>query len=123
MTTVTEETTDLLQHLIRNACVNDGTVESGGEARTIDTLAAYLAHPGVEMKRYEPKPGRASLVLRIEGSDPTAKTLLLMGHADVVPANPAGWRHDPSAASSSTARCGAAARWTCSTSPRRWRWR
>lgn len=95
MTTAAEETTDLLQHLIRNACVNDGTVESGGEARTIDTLAAYLTHPGVELKRYEPKPGRASLVLRIEGSDPSAKTLLLMGHADVVPANPAGWRHDP----------------------------
>jgi hypothetical protein len=26
-----EECTELLQTLIRNACVNDGTVESGGE--------------------------------------------------------------------------------------------
>jgi acetylornithine deacetylase/succinyl-diaminopimelate desuccinylase-like protein len=40
-------------------------------------------------------PGRASLIARIEGTDPTAPTLLLMGHTDVVPANPDGWRHDP----------------------------
>ena len=33
---VTAEVTDLLQHLIRNACVNDGTVESGQEARAIN---------------------------------------------------------------------------------------
>lgn len=82
-----EETTDLLQHLIRNACVNDGTVASGGEVRTVDTLMAYLQAPGVEMKHYEPGPGRGSFVLRIEGSDAAAPTLMLMGHADVVPAN------------------------------------
>jgi hypothetical protein len=29
-----EECTELLQTLIRNACVNDGTVESGGEIRS-----------------------------------------------------------------------------------------
>src|SRR5688500_11293104 len=90
-----EETTDLLQHLIRNACVNEGTVASGGEVRNVDTLMAYLEAPGVEMKRYEPEPGRGSFVLRIEGSDKKAPSLLFMGHADVVPANPAGWRHDP----------------------------
>src|SRR6185295_20100752 len=36
-----------------------------------------------------------SLVARIEGSDPKAPTLLLMGHTDVVPANPDGWQRDP----------------------------
>ncbi|HEV8054822.1 MAG TPA: M20/M25/M40 family metallo-hydrolase [Candidatus Limnocylindrales bacterium] len=95
MGSVIEETTDLLQHLIRNACVNDGTLTSGGEIRNVDTLMAYLQGPGVEMKRYEPEPGRGSFLLRIEGSDPKAPTLLFMGHADVVPANAAGWRHDP----------------------------
>ena len=38
----TAETTDLLQVLIRNACVNDGHVESGGEARSVEALEAYL---------------------------------------------------------------------------------
>jgi hypothetical protein len=42
-----EETTDLLQHLIRNECVNDGTPASGHEARSVDTLASYLQTPGV----------------------------------------------------------------------------
>ena len=32
------EVTDLLQHLIRNACVNDGQRESGGETSSVDVL-------------------------------------------------------------------------------------
>ena len=41
------------------------------------------------------QPGRSSLVARIEGSDPNAPSLLLMGHTDVVPVNPDGWSRDP----------------------------
>jgi acetylornithine deacetylase/succinyl-diaminopimelate desuccinylase-like protein len=92
---VVEEVTDLLQHLIRNACVNDGNVASGHEARSVDTLRAYLDRGGLECETYEPAPGRASLIARIEGSDPTAPSLLLMGHTDVVPVNADRWRHDP----------------------------
>ena len=95
MASLVEETTDLLQHLIRNECVNDGTPASGHEIRSADTLASYLQTPGVEIKRYEPQPGRGSLVLRIEGSDPKAPTLHFMGHTDVVPVTRSGWRHDP----------------------------
>ena len=39
---VTDEVTDLLQHLIRNACVNDGTDTSGNEVRSADLLETYL---------------------------------------------------------------------------------
>jgi acetylornithine deacetylase/succinyl-diaminopimelate desuccinylase-like protein len=95
VTTTVDETTDLLQHLIRNECVNVGTPESGHEMRSVDTLEAYLRAPGIEMKRYEPSPGRGSLVLRIEGTDKKAPTLHLMGHTDVVPVTRSGWRHDP----------------------------
>ncbi|HET7699423.1 MAG TPA: M20/M25/M40 family metallo-hydrolase [Candidatus Limnocylindria bacterium] len=98
MATLMEETTDLLQHLIRNACVNDGTPASGQEVRSVATLESYLRAPGVEMERYEPSPGRGNLVLRIEGSDKAAPSLHLMGHTDVVPVTPSGWRHDPFAA-------------------------
>ncbi len=97
-TDVMAETTDLLQRLIRNSCVNEGTPESGHEIRSVDLLESYLRLPGVEMKRNEPVPGRASLVLRIEGSDPKAPSLHLMGHTDVVPVTPSGWKHDPFAA-------------------------
>ena len=90
-----DDVTDLLQHLIRNACVNDGNVASGHEARSVDTLRAYLDTGGLDCATYEPAPGRKSLVARIEGTDPTAPTLLLMGHTDVVPVNADRWRHDP----------------------------
>jgi acetylornithine deacetylase/succinyl-diaminopimelate desuccinylase-like protein len=92
---VTAEVTDLLRHLIRNACVNEGTAESGHEARSVDVLRSYLPTRGLDVETYEPTPGRQSLVARIEGSDPAAPTVLLMGHTDVVPANPEGWRRDP----------------------------
>ncbi|HET9612271.1 MAG TPA: M20/M25/M40 family metallo-hydrolase [Acidimicrobiales bacterium] len=89
------EVTDLLQHLVRNACVNDGTRASGGETRSAELLAGYLEGSGLDVERYEPAPGRTSLVARLEGRRADAPTLLLMGHTDVVPANAARWRHDP----------------------------
>src|SRR5688572_13319490 len=82
---VANEVTDLLQHLIRNACVNDGTEGSGQEVRSADLLETYLEGDGLDIERYEAAPGRTSLVTRIEGRDPSAPTLLLMGHTDVVP--------------------------------------
>lgn len=90
-----EETTDLLQHMIRNACVNDGRRESGHESRSAELLTSYLEGAGLDIERFEPVPGRASIVARIEGSDPTAPSLLLMGHTDVVPVNAERWRRDP----------------------------
>jgi len=95
MAELVDTTTDLLQQLIRNACVNDGTVESGHELRSVDLLQGFLEGGGLDVQRYEPAPGRGSLVARIEGSDPTAPKLCLMGHTDVVPVNPAGWDNDP----------------------------
>ena len=92
---LTGEVTELVQHLIRNACVNDGTAESGQEVRSNDLLRTYLEGAGLDVETYEPTPGRASLVTRIEGSDPSAPTLCLMGHTDVVPVTPEGWRRDP----------------------------
>jgi acetylornithine deacetylase/succinyl-diaminopimelate desuccinylase-like protein len=91
----TAEVTGVLQQLIRNSCVNDGSASSGEEHRNAEYLAGYLHGPGLDLQTYEPTPGRTSLVARIEGSDPQAPTLLLMGHTDVVPANPDGWQRDP----------------------------
>ncbi len=93
----TAEVTDLLQQLIRNQCVNDGTVASGEETRSVDLLSQYLSGVG-DTETFEPRPGRTSLVTRIEGSDPDAPSLLLMGHTDVVPVNLEGWSRDPFAA-------------------------
>ena len=92
---LTGQTVELLQALIRNRCVNDGTAESGHEVRNADVLRQFLGNTGLDVQQYEPTPGRGSLVARIEGSDPTAPKLCLMGHTDVVPVNEAGWTHDP----------------------------
>ena len=89
------QTTELLQTLIRNACVNDGTAASGQEVRNADVLQTLIEGTGVDVERYEPTPGRVSIVARIEGSDPAAKSLCLMGHTDVVPVNREGWTRDP----------------------------
>src|SRR5207245_21698 len=89
--------TPLLLQGIRNQCVNDGSVASGQEVRTSDVLRAYLEGSGLDIEVYEPDgaPGRTSLVARIEGTDPAAPTLCLMGHTDVVPVTPSHWTRDP----------------------------
>src|SRR5262249_6774103 len=89
------ESTELLRTLIKNGCVNDGTPASGHEARSVDALEDFFAGSGVALERHESLPGRMSLVARIEGRDPAAPRLLLMGHTDVVPANATGWQRDP----------------------------
>ena len=112
-----DPTVHLLQELIRNRCVNDGTPESGHEERSVRTLADYL---GTEGEVFEPAPGRQSVVYRVPGTDPNAPSLVLLPHLDVVPVNPDGWSVDRSLPRSPTGSCGAGAPSTCSTSPRRW---
>jgi len=92
---LTRQTVDLLRDLIRNACVNDGTADSGGEIRSVRTLEGFFAGSGLELEVVEPHPGRASLIARIRGTDPTAPSLALVGHTDVVPVDLDGWSRDP----------------------------
>ncbi len=86
------EVVELLQALIRNECVNDGSPESGHEARSVATLESYFGRPGFVV---EPAPGRQSVVYRVEGSDADAPSLMLMGHLDVVPVTRDGWSREP----------------------------
>ena len=95
MTTDHSAVVPLLQELIRNRCVNDGTRESGNEARSVGTLAEFLGEPGTVV---EPEPGRQSVVYRVPGLDREAPSLLMLPHLDVVPVNFTGWSVDPFAA-------------------------
>ncbi len=92
---LTNETVELLQALIRNQCVNDGTPESGHEERSAVLLRDELEGTGVDLETFETLPGRSSLIARWPGTDPGAPKLCLMGHTDVVPVSPDGWTHDP----------------------------
>jgi len=51
---LTGQTVELLQQLIRNQCVNDGTVASGQEVRTSDVLKTYLQGSGLDLEVYQP---------------------------------------------------------------------
>ena len=90
-----DATVELLQTLIRNRCVNDGTPSSGEESRNADVLQSFVERPGVDIERWEPAPGRASFVARVPGREPGAPSLCLMGHTDVVPVDEQGWDRDP----------------------------
>jgi acetylornithine deacetylase/succinyl-diaminopimelate desuccinylase-like protein len=65
------------------------------ELPAAEYVAAKLSDAGLTPEIYESEPGRASVVARIEGTDPSADALLLHGHLDVVPADPADWTVDP----------------------------
>ena len=94
------EAVDLMIDLIANACVNTGDPESGHEIRSVRTIQAYLGEPGTVI---EPIAGRASVVYRLKGTNPTAPALLLIPHLDVVPATAKDWTFDPFSAESSLA--------------------
>ncbi len=92
---LTSGTVELLQAMVRAACVNDGTPESGHEHRNADILVDYLDGVGLDVERYEPLAGRTSIITRIDGHDPDAPSLCLLGHTDVVPVNAEAWSRDP----------------------------
>jgi len=98
MTPGLEHTTiELLKQLIRNACVNDLTADSGNEVRNAQTLEDFFADAGdnIEVRRFEPHPGRVSVAFTVPGSDPDAEPLTLLGHTDVVPVDEEKWTQDP----------------------------
>ncbi len=92
---MSHDAVELLQRLIRNQCVNDGTPESGFEVRSVETLTEFF---GVDGQVFEPSPGRQSVVYRVPGTDPEAPSLALVPHLDVVIVEKGGWSVDPFAA-------------------------
>ncbi|MBN1797785.1 MAG: M20/M25/M40 family metallo-hydrolase [Spirochaetales bacterium] len=93
--TVEKKLVPLLQELIRNKCVNDGTPDSGQEVRSAETLNKFFSKHGIKTTILESHPGRSNLLVRIPGKDPKAPSLMYMGHLDVVPANSEEWSCDP----------------------------
>ena len=82
--TLTEENAELLQAMIRNQCVNDGTPESGHETRNAELLRNELENTGADIEILPVLPGRDSIVARLAGTDPNAPTLMMMGHLSLI---------------------------------------
>lgn len=95
MTAQLSETATVARDLIRFDTSNRGEGDANPEAEAASYVADYLTALGLDPVTIESAPGRASVVARIQGSDPTLPALVLQGHLDVVPADPANWSVDP----------------------------
>ncbi|GGX16352.1 M20/M25/M40 family metallo-hydrolase [Streptomyces chryseus] len=76
----------------------DTTNRGGGDCRerpAAEYVAERLADAGLAPLLLERTPGRTNVVARIAGTDPSADALLVHGHLDVVPAEPADWSVHP----------------------------
>ncbi|MHC3461473.1 M20/M25/M40 family metallo-hydrolase [Streptomyces flavovirens] len=89
-----DESVTFTSELIRIDTTNngDGTCR---ERPAAEYVAQRLADTGLEPLLLERTPGRTNVVARIPGTDPSADALLVHGHLDVVPAEPADWSVHP----------------------------
>nr|BFE77646.1 hypothetical protein GCM10020093_002470 [Planobispora longispora] len=83
------EVAQICSDLIRFDTTNPGS----GERPAAEYVAGLLSGAGIEPVVFESAPRRTSVVARIPGDSPEA--LLIHGHLDVVPAEPADWRVHP----------------------------
>jgi len=88
--TLQQETTELLQRLIRCNTVNP----PGNERALQEMLAAELRGAGFEVELLGAEPERPNLVARLRGAA-DGPTLCLLSHVDTVLATAADWQHDP----------------------------
>ncbi|MFC4585815.1 M20/M25/M40 family metallo-hydrolase [Sphaerisporangium corydalis] len=87
------EVARICSDLLKIDTTNDGTPDGSGERLAAEYVAGLLADVGVKPTLFESAPRRTNVVARIPGDSPDA--LLIHGHLDVVPADPAEWRLHP----------------------------
>jgi acetylornithine deacetylase/succinyl-diaminopimelate desuccinylase-like protein len=92
----TDEVVELCRDLLRIDTTNTGDLAtSKGERAAAEYVAAKLYEVGLTPTMIESAPGRASVIARFPGADPSRGALLLHGHTDVVPADATEWSVDP----------------------------
>jgi acetylornithine deacetylase/succinyl-diaminopimelate desuccinylase-like protein len=92
----TEEVVEICRDLLRIDTTNTGDNETSvGERAAAEYVAQKLSDAGLEPHVHESAPGRASVVARFAGEDPSREALLIHGHLDVVPADPSEWSVPP----------------------------
>ncbi|WP_426504302.1 M20/M25/M40 family metallo-hydrolase [Dactylosporangium sp. McL0621] len=92
----TDEVIEICRDLLRIDTTNTGDLATSvGERVAAEYVAEKLAEVGLQSEIFESEPGRASVVARFEGEDPSRDALLIHGHLDVVPADASEWTVDP----------------------------
>lgn len=89
------ETASIARDLIRFDTSNRGEGDANPESDAAAYVSRYLEQLGLKPVTIESAPGRASVIARVAGADPSLPALVLHGHLDVVPADPANWSVDP----------------------------
>ncbi|MUM08154.1 MULTISPECIES: M20/M25/M40 family metallo-hydrolase [unclassified Mycolicibacterium] len=97
MTAPEDEVVDLVSSLIRFDTSNTGDpATTKGEEDCARWVAEQLREVGYTTEYVEAgAPGRGNVFARLAGADPTRGALLIHGHLDVVPAEPADWSVHP----------------------------
>jgi acetylornithine deacetylase/succinyl-diaminopimelate desuccinylase-like protein len=89
------EVVRICRDLIQIDSSNYGDGSGPGERACAEYVMGELAEVGLDPLYVESAPGRATVLLRIEGSDRSRPGLAIHGHLDVVPANAVDWQVDP----------------------------
>lgn len=94
---MSDDVVEIVSKLIRFDTTNTGEPETTkGEAECAHWIADQLAEVGYQTVYVESgAPGRGNVFARLPGADPTRGALLIHGHLDVVPAEPADWSVHP----------------------------
>ncbi|MGP0221246.1 MULTISPECIES: M20/M25/M40 family metallo-hydrolase [unclassified Paenarthrobacter] len=90
-----DEVVRICQELIRIDSSNFGDGTGPGERAAAEYTAGLITEVGLDAEIFESAPGRANVVTRIAGEDPSAGALVVHGHLDVVPALKDQWSVDP----------------------------
>ncbi|MGA9870855.1 MAG: M20/M25/M40 family metallo-hydrolase [Rhodococcus sp. (in: high G+C Gram-positive bacteria)] len=92
-----DEVVDLVSSLIRFDTSNTGELDTTvGEKECAEWVAKKLEEVGYETEYVESgAPGRGNVFATLAGADSERGTLMIHGHLDVVPAEPADWSVHP----------------------------
>ena len=92
-----DDVVEVVSRLIRFDTTNTGESETTqGEAECAQWVAERLAEVGYQPEYVESgAPGRGNVFARLAGADSSRGALLIHGHLDVVPAEPAEWSVHP----------------------------
>src|SRR3954468_6301375 len=93
-----DEVVRICRELIQIDSSNYGDGSGPGERAAAEYVMGQLTEGGLAPTYLESEPGRASVVVRIEGADRSRPGLAVHGHLDVVPADAGDWQGDPFAA-------------------------
>lgn len=89
-----DEAVALLRDLLRIDTTNAPDVPANETAAAV-FLADKLRADGIEPEILEPRPGKGNVLCRLRGDGTGGAPILLSGHLDVVPADPARWSRAP----------------------------